>query len=101
MIDWGRRDEGERLGRSTHRLIEPGEQFGSKARGKRRARLVEKRADTLETKPPQRDADVRGEPQRLNRQSSECISFLLGWQQTDRTGMETRQGPGHAGSCGD
>ena len=48
VIDRRRHDGDERLLDAAERLVEPADEFGGKARGKGRPRLVEERADFLE-----------------------------------------------------
>src|SRR5262249_50263710 len=73
-------DESERLRGAAERLIEADEQLAFKACCKRRARLVDERADAFEAEPPQGRAGVERQPQRRDRQPRKCFGFLPGWQ---------------------
>ena len=70
VIDRRRDDGHERLVDAAERLVETPQQLGRKTRGKRRARLVEQRADGFEAEPAQRRAGFRRKPQRFDRQSA-------------------------------
>ena len=88
VIDRRRRDESERLRGAAERLIEAREQLSLEARRKRRARLVDERADALEAEPPQGRAGVVRQPQRRDRQQRQRLGFLPGWQDDDIVGMK-------------
>ena len=101
MIDRRRDDRHQRLVDAAERLIDAAQQLGGKARGERRARLVEQRADGLEAEPAQRGASVRRKPQCCDGKRRQRRRFLARGQNERRRLMKARQRPGRAWRIGD
>jgi hypothetical protein len=58
VIDRRRHDRLQRFFDAAERLVDPLQQLGRKARGKRRARFIEERAHGFEAEPAQGPADI-------------------------------------------
>ena len=101
VIDRRRDDGDERFVDAAERLVDTPEQFGRKTRGKRRARLVEQRADGFEAEPAQRRAGFRRKPQRFDRAAAPALRLPARGQDSEGRGMKARQRPGRAGRVGD
>ena len=100
VIDRRRDDGDERLVDAAERLIETAQQFGGKTRGKRRARLVDQRADGFEAEPAQRRAGFRRQPQGRDRQIGERRGFPARGQNKQRRSVKARGRPGGARRVG-
>ena len=75
VIDRRRNNGDERFLDAAERLIETAKQLGRETRGKRRARLVEQRADGFEAEPAQRRAGFRRKPQRFDGERRQRLGF--------------------------
>ena len=100
VIDRRRDDGDERLVDAAERLVETAQEFGGKTRGKRRARLVDQRADGFEAEPAQRGAGFRRQPQGSDRQVRKRRGFLARGQNKQRRLVKARHRPGGAGRGG-
>ena len=99
MIDRRRDDRHQRLVDAAERLIDAAQQLGRKARGERRARFVEQRADGLEAEPAQRGASVRRKPQCPDRQRRQRRGFLAAGQDERQASCESATAPRPRPAC--